>query len=371
MHHRAHASLVFAFGLLTACGSSPSPEATDARATATDATTTDAAATDAPATDAAATDARDATPTDAPATDAPATDGAGGVLGAAERARLNGLVEEVARGVCDALYRCCDATSRAAYFAPMRTQERLASLRDRIPVDGALDQGMCPMLLADVFRVVPLGGWVSAALEGRVAFRASEADQCLARLRTAACGGEVSTALADGTCFGFSPPLGGAAQRRMFVRTSTEGASCTGIADGVGGALYGTCDPSQAFCCNAASGRCLPAGAAVGTCRPAGRVGAACGISPELRICATGLECDASTGRCAAPVTASLRPGDRCAMGTTLLGECQESFCDLGATDRCVALIANGGTCSFAYECQSGQCSTGRCAASTFCVRPG
>lgn len=355
---------------LAACGETPvaPPVGPDATPDVAADTPAPDAAVDA-AVDAAADAAADGSAQDGAAVDAPATDGA--ALDGGSRTRLEGFVDEAARGLCDALYRCCDATSRAAFLAPMRANERLAALRDRIPADGRLDRAACAPLLADVYRVVPLGGWVSAALAGRVSFRPAEADACLARLAGAACGAELREALRDGTCLGFAPPEGGAAQRRMFAREAGEGSACTAIADGVGGALFGTCDPTRAFCCGGSAGRCAPVGSAVGTCRPAARMGESCGVSPELRVCATGLECDSATGRCVALGVAPLAVGDRCAMGLRLLGDCQGGYCDLGATDRCVALAADGAACTFAYECRGGACVSRRCAADTFCAAPG
>ena len=363
-----------AFALLVACASDPAgPPAPDASAAdgSADAPAADVSA-DAPAADVSPdAPAADGSP-DAPAADgspdAPAADGNTPIDGSTPRARLEGLVDEVARGLCGALYRCCDASSRASFFAPLRAAPQLAALRDRIPADGVLDRAACAPLLAEAYGVVPLGGWVRAALAGRVSFRASEADACLARLADAACGAAVTEALLDGTCFGFGAPEGGAAQRRMFARTDAEGAPCAAIADGVGGAIYGNCDPARAFCCGGTAGRCAVVGGGTGTCRAVAALGAACGLAPELRVCATGIECDAS--RCTAVATTPLNAGDTCAMGVRLLGSCRDSFCDIGRSDRCVALARDGATCSLPYECQSGSCAAGRCAAATFCIRP-
>ncbi len=366
---RSMPRITAAVALLVACAAEPAgPPATDA--SAADASATDASAADATAADATAADATaaDATAADVTATDATATDAAATDAAATQRTRLEGLVDEVARGLCGALYRCCDAASRASFFAPLRAAPQLAALRDRIPADGVLDRALCAPLLAEAYRVVPLGGWVRDALAGRVTFRPTEADACLARLADAPCGAAVSEALFDGTCFGFGAPEGGPAQRRMFARTDAEGAPCAAIGDGVGGAIYGNCDPTRAFCCGGTAGRCAVVGSGTGTCRAVAALGEACGIAPELRVCATGNECD--SGRCIAVATAQLRTGDTCAMGVRLLGNCRDSFCDLGRSNRCVALARDGATCSLPYECQSGSCSAGRCAAATFCTRP-
>jgi hypothetical protein len=287
--------------------------------------------------------------------------------GGATRARLDTLVTEVAEALCGALYRCCDDPSRAAFFSPLRSSDRLSSLRARIPADGALDRAACPALLADAWRITPLGDWVRAAQAGRVTFVPEEADRCLTRMRAATCGAPVRAALTDSTCFAFAAPSGGAEQRRMFARTAVDGAACVGLADGVGGAFYGTCDPTRAFCCAAdGAGRCALVGSGVGACRPVSRDGEACGVTPELRVCATGSICDAA--RCAVESTAPLAAGARCAMNFRLLGECVDSYCDLGGSDRCEALAADGATCALPTACRSGRCVMGRCEADTFCA---
>lgn len=365
--------LALAAAALAAC-SDQAPVTADA---ALDVSVADTASADATERDAAA----DTSQTDVVATDTPAeaardamdsanSDGAT-VDASGERARLEGLVDEVSRAICDALYRCCDAQSRADFFAPMRVSDRLASIRSRIPADGVLERSLCAPLVADAYRIVPLGGWVSSALMGRVTFRASEADACLLRLSRAACGAEIGAALRDGTCFGFTPPEGGDVQRRVFSRTGGEGAPCNAIADGVGGAIYGTCDPTRAYCCGGTPERCTIVGAGNGTCRAVSSVGAMCSVAPALRVCATGVECDSVTGRCVAPSTTQLSLGDACASGVRLLGECVDGYCDLGGSDRCEALRADGATCTFAYECRSRACQMGRCAPDTFCARPG
>jgi hypothetical protein len=369
---------------LTACGSA-TPVSADA--TLADVTATldlpaaaDRATTDTPGAPEVGVDAGtvavDASAADAPADanaaldvgargDAPdavpAADGGGMPSG-----RLESLVGEVAEALCDALSRCCDDPSRAAFLAPLRSDERLSSIRARIPTDGALDRAACPALLADAWRITPLGDWVRAAQAGRVTFLPDAADRCLAQLRAAACGAPVRAALTDSTCFAFAAPSGGAEQRRMFARTAPDGAACVGIADGVGGAFYGTCDPTRAFCCApGGDGRCALVGTGVGTCRPVSGVGAPCGVTPELRVCATGAVC--VSARCEVEGTAPLAVGARCAMNFRLLGECVESYCDLGGSDRCEAYAPDGATCALPTACRSGRCVMGRCVAETFC----
>ena len=90
-------SSVCVAGLVSACGSSDPPPATDAGSdvVATDVPATDAPATDAPATDVPATDvpARDVSATDVPATDVPAADVADAAVGTVFEATLSGAQE--------------------------------------------------------------------------------------------------------------------------------------------------------------------------------------------------------------------------------------------------------------------------------------
>ena len=69
---------------------------------------------------------------------------------------------------------------------------------------------------------------------------------CVAAL-DGACGAPARAALFDSTCFGFAPPAGGDAQRRMVHRVAGVGAGCAPVRDGVGAAFFGTCDPTAAL----------------------------------------------------------------------------------------------------------------------------
>ena len=287
-----------------------------------------------------------------------------------ERERLVGLTMEVATAICDTLYRCCDSTEdRAQYFAAMEANERLADLRDRIPEDGVLAAADCPDLVHDIYEIIPLGGWVREALLGRVTFHPSEVDACLGTLRTASCGEDIRAALRDGTCFGFGPPGGGEEQRRAFSREQTEGAPCRAITDGVGSTLFGSCDPTRAFCCIERDGRCSPALDGDGTCHAASDVGEMCGFVPRLAICRTGLDCN-DESRCEEAMTAQLALGATCAEGFSLLGDCVDSYCDLGGTNVCVALRADGAACTAGYECAGGLCDAMVCGQDAWCSEP-
>jgi hypothetical protein len=282
--------------------------------------------------------------------------------------RLAGLTAEVAAAVCGALYRCCDsAEDRALYFAPMAASDRLAVLRDRIPEDGVLAESDCPELVRDIYDIVPLGGWVREALIDRVAFNSDEADTCLRTLATASCGEDVRAALRDASCFGWDAPTG-AAQRRAFARTRVDGAACRGISDGVGATLFGSCDPEHAFCCLERGGRCLPTPDADGTCHATTEAGGRCGVLPRLAVCRAGLEC--IDYRCQAPITTPLELGAPCARDFALLGECVDSFCDVGGTNSCMRRRPDGEVCGAGYECSGGSCEDARCAGDAWCSIP-
>jgi len=290
--------------------------------------------------------------------------------------RLDGLVAEVAAATCDALFRCCDDTDVEGYFAPHRDSPSLEAIAPRLPPNMPLDAAGCPAVMEEIFAIVPFGGWVDAARAGEVGFDEAAYDACLDTLRTASCGDEVRAALYDGTCLAYNPPLGGDDQRRMFSRTASDGAPCGPIRDGIGAGFFGTCDPTTSFCCFtdpanpdigctfAYDGDGVPR---EGVCRPAGGEGDACDGLPPLSICRTGLEC--ADGTCVAPSTATLAVGETCVdEGFMLLGDCDGGYCDLFGSSVCEPLEPDGAECTAPYECQSGSCVEGACAAPTFCT---
>ncbi|MCE9576713.1 MAG: hypothetical protein K8W52_26440, partial [Deltaproteobacteria bacterium] len=155
---------------------------------------------------------------------------------------------EAADAICGALFRCCES-DQALYFAPYRGNDLLAAFKDRLPPDATLDETSCKAVVKDMLTVVPLGDWVSAAQRGEATFDAAAFATCIGALDTAACGEPMRAALWDSTCLGFAPPGGGAEQRRFFHRDHGVGSTCGPIRDGIGAALFGTCDPTTSFCC--------------------------------------------------------------------------------------------------------------------------
>jgi hypothetical protein len=307
-------------------------------------------------------DAADAGPT---ATDASVTDGGAGIP-------LDSLATEIAASVCASLFRCCTtAEDLTTYFAPYVASTRLESVRSRLPpnVSGAaFTEATCRAALTDAYAITPWADWISAARAGRVTYDGARAQACRTTLREAACGRPAWDALTDPRCFGFTPATGDA-QRSFFRRTQTAGAACSYLRDGAGGVFFGTCDPSQAFCCYNNGGRCsvvpgsmLPG--AMGTCRAASAVGEACTIAPSLQVCRTGLECD-GTNRCAAARTGMLASGASCwSAADGLLGDCPAGeYCSILGTNRCETLRAEGASCGGGDQCVSAFCAcpSGRC----------
>lgn len=277
---------------------------------------------------------------------------------------LGSLTTEIASAVCGALFRCCPTSQDlATYFAPYVASTRLESVRSRLPPNVAMasfDEAACRAVLRDAFAIAPWADWVSAATAGRVTYDGAAAERCASALRATSCGKPAWDALLDPRCFGFSPGTGDV-QRSFFRRTQMTGA-CSFLRDGTGGVFFGTCDPTQSFCCYENGGRCtivpgamLPG--AMGMCRPAAAVGESCTIAPALRVCRTGLECDGSS-RCVAPRTGMLASGAMCWNASDgLLGDCPASeFCNLFGSGRCEARRAQGVACSGGDQCLSDFC---------------
>ncbi len=154
----------------------------------------------------------------------------------------------------------------------------------------------------------------------------------------------------------------------MFRRTAADGEACTPLNDGFGGLYYGTCDPTITFCCIEEEAGCgTPSPSDEGTCQPVAGIGDVCSVFP-VQLCATGVMCSAEN-RCEEASTAILAPGVECAGESFgVLGECQDSWCDLIDTGLCEPLSDDGTACVFPYECVSGACNAGVCSPFATCV---
>ncbi|MFH1808048.1 MAG: hypothetical protein ABIJ09_04845 [Pseudomonadota bacterium] len=301
-----------------------------------------------------------------------------GVARCVDGPALDTLVPVVAQAICGTLFRCCGDGHRERYFGSYRYSERLrnAGFEGRLPPDAALSAEDCPALVADMLQVEPLGPWVVAAQAGEVAYDGPAARVCLDALRDAACGDDAWSALTDATCFAHLPPTGGDERRSMFERSRGPGQSCRALSDGVGGAVYGSCDPARAWCCRPDaedSARCSLVGDS-GTCVAVSAQGERCQyFGGDVQVCATGLDCaDLSSeglGQCRSlDGEAALAAGEACYddASYSLLGSCQDSSCDLFGSGLCEPYHGAGEACAEDSECRSGGCEQGVCIAS-FC----
>ncbi len=326
----------------------------------------DAGRPDIPSMDAGASDLGD--PSDSGPSDTGASDAGQANL------PLSNVIASVAQATCEGLFRCCDARSFEQYFSAHANHPRLMeTYAGRLPPAASVTAAQCPSLLEEMLEIVPLGPWVRAAQAGQVDYDPASAQACLAALSSATCGASLTEALFDGNCFSFTPPAGGVEQRRMFSRAAAPGTSCVPLADGVGGGLYGTCDPSEAFCCipsdtdpNICRVRDAP-----GTCQAASDVGEPCALFPSAQICKTGLVCGAGD-TCEMELDGPLSNGQPCFddVDFMLLGRCTDGYCDVLGTDLCEPRKALGQPCQSADECLSRGCEMGVCAEPTFCTAP-
>jgi hypothetical protein len=291
------------------------------------------------------------------------------------------VVAAAADAICGALFRCCPGDDELErFFATVSGSDPAGVLGDlipRVPPAASLAAGDCPALVAEILDRKGIGPYARAAAAAELRFDAAQARRCLDALDDASCGRPVVDALFDSTCFAFEPPLGGPDQRRMFARETTTGA-CHPIADGFGGIVYGTCDPTTSFCCiDRGDGTCGIGGAdAVGSCVPTSAVGEPCGVVP-LQWCATGHECVLGGGPdgadvCLPNLTTPLVNGEACwdADNGLALGTCSDGWCDLFGTNNCEHRLADGASCQADDQCASFGCVGGRCGVSGFCAGP-
>jgi len=288
-----------------------------------------------------------------------------------------------ADAICGALFRCCSQQNIDDYFFSYANDQTLIDLGydAQLPPKAAItDEASCSALVAEMLAIVPFGDWNEQAGLGNVTYHPDVAKDCEETLTNATCGAEVSAALYDAACFGFSAPVG-PKQRSTFSRTMGPGSTgCVPLRDGTGARFYGTCDPLVAFCCyesSASPGGCAfpfdgDGNARAGACAPIAEEGQACsGGLNSVQLCKTGLDCDYEESVCVAPGTAPLQLGEDCMDASfNLLGECQDSWCDMLGTSKCEALKSDGTSCTFSNECESAACEGGACTASTYCVAP-
>jgi len=279
------------------------------------------------------------------------------------------LIASVSAAVCEALYSCCNAQDFDDYFYTLREKELIieAGLQEQLPPFVSPSDFDCPTTLANALAIAPFGPWIQAVNDEQVIFNADEATACLEELKTPSCGVETTLALFDSECFGLLPPYSALKPRRMFQRYAEPGATCMPLTDGVGGAIYGTCDPNQGWCCREREdGSCGLAEATEGVCVAASDLGEACGLIPTMQFCKSGLDCGISS--CEAAETSPLETGEACYSDFTLLGICKNSYCDMFESGICMTFKQDGASCIISDECDSGSCLEGVCGESQFCT---
>ena len=282
------------------------------------------------------------------------------------------LPKRVAASVCGALFRCCD-DDLETYFGAYAANELLSAFRPRLP---PTDEASCRTVTEEMLQIVPIGDWVRAVGNGTVTYDPSRVASCLAVLDSAACGKPARDALWDAKCFGFAPPAGGDEQRTWVTRARGAGEACGPIRDGIGAAFYGTCAPTSTFCCYSEPGRTgcqYPFDAQnnprSGTCTAVAAIGGACATAAPLKLCGTGVDCDADTSTCVTQISTPLAAGQTCIdVGFHTLGTCQTSYCDIFGTKRCEPLRSDGAACTGGDECSSGLCRTQTCRPMDICT---
>ena len=282
---------------------------------------------------------------------------------------LDSVIPETATAMCQGLLGCCDMSDHEMFFLPIINSPRYEEVLDQLPPAVEFNEGSCQSIIETLLTAAPFGRWVEQVNAGRVSYDGEAAQTCLDTLSNAQCGDEFLLAATDSTCFSPSAPVGGDRQRKMFTRDAAPGAECVALTDGQGGVVYGTCDPSVAFCCvRREDGTCKVADQdEVGECVAVSARGEACGIIPNAQFCATGDEC-AETGLCEAPTEfVDVQVGEMCAEGFNYFGNCIDSYCDLTGTGTCLALKADGESCVFSDECVNGACIDQVCGVDSYC----
>lgn len=282
-------------------------------------------------------------------------------------------IQEISNNICEQLSSCCSPVSQEIYFSSYMNNTNLSEFHAQLPPNEILSQDQCETTLANMLEKVWLGSWMDAVEREEAIFLPEQYDQCMLQLQNSTCGEELTSALFDGTCFGYNAPSGGTMQRSFFQRAQQIEESCTPLSDGFGGLYYGTCDESESYCCVPSELGCspYPIPDVQGTCVQASKEGDSCSTQEPIQLCASGLTCSIDTKTCTAQSTELLQEGDSCYNPNTyeLTGTCIDSWCDLFESAQCEPLIENGDECLYGESCLSGVCDTEMsiCVESTFC----
>lgn len=313
--------------------------------------------------------------TEAPDDESPTPDSDGSNdedLGESYSGEAADLVIDASTAICDAMFRCCDEESHAWFFQAWRDNTLVADRLNDMPPNTSLSEDNCQDLVADLMVSTWLGGWIDGVENGHIELDPLGAGSCIAELHTATCGQDLREALLDRTCFSVSAPSGGDEQRRFVQRNGGPGTACNPIGDGFGGLYYGTCNPTEAFCCIADdAGECdpYPLVGESGTCAAITPDGQACSHDPPLQMCKTGSSC--VEGMCTVNSTAPLPVGDECYDPSTysMLGDCEDGWCDLFGSTQCEPRKDEAQSCMTAEECASAWCdpNTQSCSRNPIC----
>lgn len=289
--------------------------------------------------------------------------------------KANEIRFEIAQTICAQLTSCCDTSSQEQYFISYAAHSALSEYSSSLPPNAELSSEECPQILSEMLDKTWFGSWDDSLQRGDVSFVDAQYSSCITSLSTATCGESLQNELFNGTCFGFAAPEGGERQRSFFSRTATAGEDCQPIADGLGSLYYGNCNPTESFCCLDSEEGCapFPSIGAVGVCQTASQEGEACSIESPLQLCATGLDCDYYSNICVSQTTTLLQQGDICYDPSRyeVLGDCEDSWCDLFGTSKCEPLKEDGDECIFPESCSSRFCDSdlSTCTPNNFCVQ--
>ncbi len=285
------------------------------------------------------------------------------------------IYTQVADAICQKISTCCDEASQEYYFRSFIDRTDLQDIASQLPPNTPFNLETCLEYMPTILDRIWLGAWISQYEAELVSYNQIGFNLCLEELNSAACGQPARDSLFDPECFGSDSPAGGEEQRQMFDRTAQSGNACKPLADGFGGLYFGSCDPKQAFCCvdDPYGNQCnpYPVPEDEGLCEQASQIGEACSQVEPMQLCATGLECSYSTGLCEASSELTLQVGDVCydSVSYSLIGECQESWCDLLGSGNCETLRSSDENCQWDESCSTGYCDIelGQCTENPIC----
>ncbi len=245
-----------------------------------------------------------------------------------------------ANAECHFAYHCCTPADRASAFFDMTALATQLNFDDEPTCDTQLGY-----LAQD--QLQPLEASVQ---DKRMAYNQQQAQNCLNALDTAANTCDVvSFAAAVGTD-------GGCSLASIYTGLAAGGGTCTDH----GQSLPSDCATPGAVCnIPNQTDAGLSLYTSQGTCTQPPTTGQPCVFGEP---CTPGNCCDPGANNCAAyqPIGS---PCDTFVLGTCSAKPCDPatSFCSTSLNPVCAPLVANGGTCQYDGQCQSGSCPNGTC----------